>query len=565
MVSAVSMLQAHAPLRDQHLRNRPLRASPCARSSSSSADSDDVPTALARMEEELAEAEESDSSSSNDSANDHLVWVAKAREAAQRKRQERAAVLGSPQKKRTKKQSKRKAGPSSKQHSQHKGASARGGFDSTTGSRPDDSPSSMVLDEGGRSPESHAQPFALRSRFKELTSINDVVAVMQSIPSDAAAASCVALERLASLTDPASLEILRQQRPVCDAVNTVTAYANELLDTRDITTALYSIARIGGEHSFQSSVESLANELAYRLDTPEPQAFIATLDALARAKVNPPKALQQRISADISSSPMWAHALTPQSLAALLHACATLRCTHLVLDAVDQWLSIRVGSRPECPLWDFDAPTVSACLWALAVQEYHDLDITRALWHEVSAKGPISWSACKQSHLTQLYQAALAKHLDTGEDSGELLKPTSVRKMAEESWFASGREARSSEFGREVATTLVRLRGNDSSTIGVEKSLNGFVVDAFLEREKIAVEADGPTHFLHCQATGGREGGIMTGQTALKRRMLRRMGYSVAVVEFWRVGSGQAHAETMEAEVARSLEDGSLLKPDEML
>jgi hypothetical protein len=51
------------------------------------------------MEEELAEAEESGSSSSNDSANDHLVWVAKAREAAQRKRQERAAVLGSPQKK----------------------------------------------------------------------------------------------------------------------------------------------------------------------------------------------------------------------------------------------------------------------------------------------------------------------------------------------------------------------------------------------------------------------------------------------------------------------------------
>jgi hypothetical protein len=57
----------------------------------------------------------------------------------------------------------------------------------------------------------------------------------------------------------------------------------------------------------------------------------------------------------------------------------------------------------------------------------------------------------------------------------------------------------------------------------------------------------------------------MTGHTALKRRMLRRMGYSVAVVEFWKVGSGQAHAETMEAEVARSLEDGSLLKPDEML
>lgn len=529
-----------------------LRRSTCAASSSSSSsgsgaeskhpkeqpeykeenEDDPVPAKLARMERELALHEDA-AAENNDYAADapaSMQWVRNARRAAKAMQQQRSAMLGHRQQKKKRRQETQKQ---QHQHAQNvQELEARD--DAATAYSA--SGYHWASPRSERSLESAADMRTIRSYFAQLTNVHEILDVLDRIPSDAAGAAVVALERLVALatsgaySSPASaLHHLKRHNAVQNAADTIVAYAGEVGE--HLPSAMHALARLGSWDVFCSHIEALARELAQRESKLLPESSVLALDALCRSKVQPPAVLEQRLSRDIrGSSLQWAQALTPERLATLLHSCAVLRCTQSVLEAVQAWAISRADAWPERPLGDFDASTVSACLWALAVEALHDISFAQMLWHEACIKGPAGWAACKGAHHAQLYQAALARCLDTGQQLSDFLQPRSLRRSAYNAWLAQAQKAQASDFGRDVATALQRIVGD--ADVQLEYSLHGIVVDAFVQHHGLVVEADGPSHFLYSSEADSYAAiaGKATGQTMLKRRLLTKMGYIVASV-----------------------------------
>ena len=66
----------------------------------------------------------------------------------------------------------------------------------------------------------------------------------------------------------------------------------------------------------------------------------------------------------------------------------------------------------------------------------------------------------------------------------------------------------------------------------------GYSVDLLLEEGRVAVEVDGPAHFVH-----GPEGLTECGRTLMKRRQLAAFGYRVVPVPFWEWDSLRSESE----------------------
>ena len=85
---------------------------------------------------------------------------------------------------------------------------------------------------------------------------------------------------------------------------------------------------------------------------------------------------------------------------------------------------------------------------------------------------------------------------------------------------AAGSPASASDFHRDVANTLDRLGADHVVEGATDDGL--FRVDCLLADRRVAVEADGPSHYLAGRAP--------TGRTRLRRRLLEARGLRVVSV-----------------------------------
>ena len=90
-------------------------------------------------------------------------------------------------------------------------------------------------------------------------------------------------------------------------------------------------------------------------------------------------------------------------------------------------------------------------------------------------------------------------------------------------------QVHSSQLQRSVAIALAELHDGFEEELLDEQT--GYSLDLALRSSLIAVEVDGPSHFLRNPGTQGEH--LPNGSTLLKRRLLRMAGWHVVSVPFF--------------------------------
>ena len=101
-----------------------------------------------------------------------------------------------------------------------------------------------------------------------------------------------------------------------------------------------------------------------------------------------------------------------------------------------------------------------------------------------------------------------------------------VERCARQFSEASGRGS-GSQLQRDVAAALRRLGVPFREEVVLEDA-GGYSVDILLHEARVAVEVDGPSHYVECDHRP-----LPSGSTLLKHRQLEAFGYRVVSVAFW--------------------------------
>ena len=139
------------------------------------------------------------------------------------------------------------------------------------------------------------------------------------------------------------------------------------------------------------------------------------------------------------------------------------------------------------------------------------------------ARDPSKWSEKDRS---QLHQWQLWLSLERGADAQQHLLPSPQRKLCRDAMVAT--IARPSGLQRSVAAALAAVQhGFEEEHL---EPRTGYSLDLALPSSRVAVEVDGPTHFLLPDGRGVRKS---NGPTLLKRRLLAAAGWRVISVPFY--------------------------------
>ncbi|EOD06790.1 hypothetical protein EMIHUDRAFT_106715 [Emiliania huxleyi CCMP1516] len=144
---------------------------------------------------------------------------------------------------------------------------------------------------------------------------------------------------------------------------------------------------------------------------------------------------------------------------------------------------------------------------------------------EVSlARDPSMWS---EEERTQLHQWQLWVSLERGADAQQhLMISESQRKLCRDAMQCT--QAIISRFQRSVAAALAAVWGPGFEEEHLEPR-TGYSLDLALPSSRVAIEVDGPSHFLLPDGRGERK---PNGPTLLKRRLLAAAGWRVISVPF---------------------------------
>jgi hypothetical protein len=159
-----------------------------------------------------------------------------------------------------------------------------------------------------------------------------------------------------------------------------------------------------------------------------------------------------------------------------------------------------------------DPQAVANALWVFAV---FDQSPPPSIV-DVAARLPGSNFSAEE--LAQIFQAHLAE-LASGRS---LDLPADLHARAEDAWRGDVDNTRMSNLHRDVASTLDRLGENHVVEGATDDGL--FRVDCLVADRRVAVEADGPSHFADRAPTGN---------TRLRRRLLEARGLRVVSVPYF--------------------------------
>jgi acetyl esterase/lipase len=169
-----------------------------------------------------------------------------------------------------------------------------------------------------------------------------------------------------------------------------------------------------------------------------------------------------------------------------------------------------------------------------------ELPLWRGLWERLCASLPrdiTCWNAKDRLNGMQLYQAYQAAAV---ERPGLLLAPSPELLAAVRKNWVDGLETdtvKTSRLHADVSSCLARMgvaHANEHWCERAERSIDIAIEGA---GAPVAVEVDGPTHFL--------QDGRQDGSTALRNRMLAAHGWRVVVVDYraWREQQTEAQRQ----------------------
>ena len=139
------------------------------------------------------------------------------------------------------------------------------------------------------------------------------------------------------------------------------------------------------------------------------------------------------------------------------------------------------------------------------------------------ARNPSRWSEKDRS---KLHQWQLWLSLERGADGQQHLLSESQRKLCCDAMQDT--QVTISEFQRSVAAALAAVQhGFEEEHL---EPRTGYSLDLALPSSRIAIEVDGPSHFLLPDSQGVR---APNGPTKLKRRLLAAAGWRVISVPFY--------------------------------
>ena len=174
----------------------------------------------------------------------------------------------------------------------------------------------------------------------------------------------------------------------------------------------------------------------------------------------------------------------------------------------------------------FNSQNLANMVWAYATADYCHQALLAQCLRTVSAslaQDPSGWSS---EHHSQLHQWQLWLSLECGADGQQHLLPDPQRQLCCDAMVAT--IAQPSGLQRSVADALAAVRS------GFEEEhlepRTGYSLDLALPSSRVAVEVDGPSHFLLPDGRGVRK---PNGPTLLKRRLLRAAGWRVISVPFY--------------------------------
>ena len=210
---------------------------------------------------------------------------------------------------------------------------------------------------------------------------------------------------------------------------------------------------------------------------------------------------------------------------------------------------------------DCNLQDVSNLVWAAAAMD--NIACFLPLWRSVAETAKqTSWPDFLPEGEMQLHQFFLAVEQGCSrQEITELLAAPHVRELVARccaTFVARSRsEARPSRLQAEVASTFRHVLEEDKGGEGfglleeqvLEEDGGGYSVDMILRglggERRVAVEVDGPSHFVAVAGKMGEGGWRVNGSTRLKRRLLAGLGWEVLSVPFfeWNVLRSKAAKE----------------------
>jgi len=311
---------------------------------------------------------------------------------------------------------------------------------------------------------------------------------------------------------------------------------------QELFNAAWAFATAG--HAAPALFDAIGREAAARVRELNPQDLSNTAWAFATAGHAAP-ALFDAIGRE-SAGRM--RAFKPQELSNMAWAFATAgHAAPALFDAIGREAAGRVR--------ELNPQNLTNTAWAFATAGHAAPALFDAIGREAAARvrelkpqelANTAWAFAVLDHLpseSSLFDQRFAHHCDAL--AHELRRDELCQLHQWHLWYASERacsdalpgaavlarcdsefraaEVRPSSLQRDVATALASL----GATVQEEKVLEeGYILDLVVDwrGERLAVEVDGPSHFV---------GRVPTGATLLKRRQLRHFGWRLVTVPYW--------------------------------
>ena len=320
----------------------------------------------------------------------------------------------------------------------------------------------------------------------------------------------------------------------------------------ELSTVLYACGQLGItppadwlQHYWDASSPKLGEFI--------PQNFSNTLYACGQLSITPPDEWLQRYW---DASALQLGEFIPQGFSNTLHACGLLgitppadwlqhywhasfsklgefnlqelsntmlACAQLDVRPPSDWLQ-SYSSSFEQLLPNANHQDLANTALALASRGLWELPVWTGLWERLCQslpRDPAEWNAEIQLHARQLYQTYQAA---TVERPGLLSEPDAEMLAAVRRSWVDGRSETVSRLHADVSACLTRMgvaHANERWCERAERSIDIAIEGA---RARVAVEVDGPHHFL--------QDGRQDGSTLLRNKMLAAHGWRVVVVDY---------------------------------
>ena len=418
----------------------------------------------------------------------------------------------------------------------------------------------------------------------------NIAAEMLRVVADKAKSARVDREELAGL---------RRDARFAHLLGTCVAAArrgSDALSAGGVAGAAWSLAVIAGERANSAEMEVLSDRAAALVDDMSPRQCADLSWALASCRHAAPAAFGalgvRAAVGGLAGFKAFDVSTITWAFAHLGHDAVGL------LEGLEQWFAggaaedlepaVAAAAAAERAA-KFTPQALVTTAWSLAVVGGEALrgGAFAALWGEISARGdaaaadapPIDAAASGASvefglwrgkHLNQIHQCAVAVDAAGGAEAiGLAPLPDALAAAAGDAWLAQRRPPVVSWYQRDVASILAYMGEKHEE----EAVCAGYRVDLLIPSPVgidddahraaasggVAVEVDGPSHFARNDAS------VALGQTRLKHRQLRGLGFavlSVAVADWEFMESseekveylreGMAHAAALAAEAKRA-------------